>query len=76
MVVAPETEKPRKQQPPVFEVKNGANDPDRTDDLIITNDLLYQLSYVGFRNRCHYSELPRGKSSAQDEKKEAGGLTT
>ncbi len=27
--------------------KNGANDPDRTDDLLITNELLYQLSYVG-----------------------------
>ena len=28
---------------------DGANDPDRTDDLIITNDLLYQLSYVGLK---------------------------
>jgi hypothetical protein len=26
---------------------NGADDPDRTDDLLITNQLLYQLSYVG-----------------------------
>ena len=25
----------------------GANDPDRTDDLLITSELLYQLSYVG-----------------------------
>ncbi len=27
--------------------KSGANDPDRTDDLLITSELLYQLSYVG-----------------------------
>ena len=26
---------------------NGANDRDRTDDLFITNELLYQLSYIG-----------------------------
>ena len=26
---------------------NGANSRDRTDDLRITNALLYQLSYVG-----------------------------
>ena len=26
----------------------GANDPNRTDDLLITSELLYQLSYVGF----------------------------
>ena len=28
---------------------NGANDRDRTDDLFITNELLYQLSYIGLR---------------------------
>ena len=28
--------------------KAGANGRDRTDDLLITNELLYQLSYVGF----------------------------
>jgi hypothetical protein len=27
--------------------KNGADDPTRTDDLLITSELLYQLSYVG-----------------------------
>ena len=27
--------------------KNGANDRARTDDLLITNELLYQLSYIG-----------------------------
>jgi hypothetical protein len=26
---------------------SGAGDPDRTDDLLITNQLLYQLSYAG-----------------------------
>lgn len=29
------------------EAKNGADDPTRTDDLLITSELLYQLSYVG-----------------------------
>ena len=28
---------------------NGAEDRSRTDDLLITNQLLYQLSYFGFR---------------------------
>ena len=27
--------------------KNGAGDRNRTDDLLITNQLLYQLSYTG-----------------------------
>ncbi len=31
-------------------LKSGANDRIRTDDLLITNELLYQLSYIGFRN--------------------------
>ncbi len=28
----------------------GANDRNRTDDLLITSELLYQLSYVGLIN--------------------------
>jgi hypothetical protein len=32
----------------------GADSRIRTDDLIITNDLLYQLSYIGI-----FSSLPR-----------------
>ena len=28
--------------------KNGADDGTRTHDLLITNQLLYQLSYIGF----------------------------
>ncbi len=33
-----------------------ANDQDRTGDLIPTKDVLYQLSYIGFRFRvCSYS---------------------
>ncbi len=32
----------------VLQLLSGANGRSRTDDLIITNDLLYQLSYVGF----------------------------
>ena len=35
-------EEPRAEEP-----KFGANDRDRTDDLLITNELLYQLSYIG-----------------------------
>ena len=31
----------------LLRVINGANDPIRTDDLLITSELLYQLSYVG-----------------------------
>ncbi len=27
--------------------RDGADDPIRTDDLLITSELLYQLSYVG-----------------------------
>ncbi len=30
--------------------KSGANSRIRTDDLLITNELLYQLSYVGLKN--------------------------
>ena len=32
----------------------GANDPIRTGDLLITNELLYRLSYVGsLDNKCN-----------------------
>ncbi len=31
----------------VLLVTDGANDPNRTDDLLITSELLYRLSYVG-----------------------------
>ncbi len=34
--------------------KDGANDPIRTDDLLITNELLYQLSYIGLRKEAEY----------------------
>ena len=30
-------------------LKVGANDRIRTDDLLITNELLYQLSYIGLK---------------------------
>jgi hypothetical protein len=30
-----------------FIILNGAHDQDRTDDLILTKDVLYQLSYMG-----------------------------
>jgi hypothetical protein len=31
----------------VFNLSNGAHDQDRTDDLVLTKDVLYQLSYMG-----------------------------
>ena len=38
---------------PDFVQKNGANDRIRTDDLRITNALLYRLSYIGLRLSCN-----------------------
>ncbi|MEN9480308.1 MAG: hypothetical protein RLZZ298_1703 [Pseudomonadota bacterium] len=35
----------------------GADDRNRTDDLRITNALLYQLSYIGFQEAKFYSTL-------------------
>ncbi len=43
--------RPPRGRPPKFPNHstdiNGADDPTRTDDLLITSELLYQLSYVG-----------------------------
>ena len=30
-------------------IRDGAGDPSRTDDLLFTRQLLYQLSYAGIR---------------------------
>ncbi len=39
----------------------GANDPNRTDDLLITSELLYQLSYVGLvRMARNLNTMPGG----------------
>ena len=38
--IARETTRPQSK-------KNGANDRNRTDDLFITSELLYRLSYIG-----------------------------
>src|SRR5580704_15345691 len=35
-----------------FDFEGRADNRVRTDDLLITNQLLYQLSYVGFVRRC------------------------
>ena len=32
---------------PARKIKTGANDRNRTDDLFITSELLYRLSYIG-----------------------------
>ena len=32
----------------------GANDVTRTHDLLITNQLLYRLSYISLSNHCNY----------------------
>ena len=45
--------------------KNGADDPTRTDDLLITSELLYQLSYVG-PGYGPLLSLPRRPSPAND----------
>ncbi len=42
--------RPRLDEPELQGSRNGANRRDRTDDLRITNALLYQLSYVGLKN--------------------------
>ena len=41
--------------PPHFGVGFGACSPTRTGDLLITNQLLYQLSYTSITNRTHVS---------------------
>ena len=33
----------------IVDDNNGAHDADRTHDLVLTKDVLYQLSYVGTR---------------------------
>ena len=38
---------PHSSNPAQSKKKSGADDPIRTDDLLITSELLYQLSYVG-----------------------------
>jgi hypothetical protein len=35
----------------------GADSRIRTDDLIITNDLLYQLSYIGVPGFCEWDHI-------------------
>ena len=39
--------------------KNGANDRNRTDDLFITSELLYRLSYIGTGQKNGASERIR-----------------
>ena len=34
----------------LYELSCGANDRNRTDDLFLTMEMLYQLSYIGFSN--------------------------
>ena len=46
-------------------IMNGANDRIRTDDLRITNALLYRLSYIGLRisrNLIRFSEIASDKT--------------
>ena len=50
-----------------LEPQNGADDPTRTDDLLITSELLYQLSYVG-PGYGPVLSLPRRPSSANDSR--------
>ncbi len=43
--------------------KNGANDRIRTDDLLITNELLYRLSYIGLSACKVYTIIPFSKNA-------------
>ena len=47
---------PQPVQSKNFNIENGAGDRNRTRDLLITNQLLYQLSYAGAKRR--HSNLP------------------
>ena len=40
-------------------MQNGADERSRTSDLLITNQLLYQLSYVGIERLNHESNYTR-----------------
>ena len=42
---------------------SGANARNRTEDLLITSELLYQLSYVGTENRHERCQMSAPKSS-------------
>jgi hypothetical protein len=42
----------------LFSPKSGAHDQDRTDDLVLTKDVLYQLSYMGIVNNAHLILTP------------------
>jgi hypothetical protein len=49
---APETIRPARQSKPAFEwtaSEAGADDQNRTGDLVLTKDALCQLSYIGLR---------------------------
>ena len=48
---------------PEFKKKNGADERTRTADLLITNQLLYQLSYVGLIRPEPGTETPGGRLS-------------
>ena len=53
-------------------VETGAGDGTRTRDLLITNQLLYQLSYTGLNK--HFSTPARASFAAQrDDRVHAGG---
>lgn len=49
----------------VSDMQHGANDQNRTGDLIPTKDVLYQLSYIG--NQKFRSWSPEFKNGAGDE---------
>ena len=59
---------------PAFPGQNGADDPTRTDDLLITSELLYQLSYVG-PGYGPLLSLPRRPSPANDSVWEGKALS-
>ncbi len=48
--------------------KSGANDRSRTDDLFITNELLYQLSYIGLSKEGVFTKNRREGQPAFENK--------
>lgn len=47
--------------------KDGAGEGTRTPDPIITNDVLYQLSYCGAGGVCLTKGTPKGKRPGSDQ---------
>src|SRR5688572_8797613 len=52
---------PKPSRRALCRVRAGADDQDRTGDLVLTKDVLCQLSYIGLRASCRLRQTGRGK---------------